>query len=1027
MSSPHPRLSEPAAVARVRAASPARPAFVLATGPGAVARWRAALAREGGAFASAGPLEALLVLAEDRALVAGAPPLGEAERVALVADLLRDRPEVAASFAADPQGLAALVRALCDELALHRFHAVPREGVARVTGGVIRARLLLLHDVLRAYRGEVARRGDDLVRRLERVLPALAGAPRVALTLAVAGGERLAPLERALVDALAAAGAEVVEVEAPAPAAAPGTLLARLWADPPGTATEPPDGSFVRVLCRDALEEVDVAVRIVRARLEAGVAPGRIAVQAPAGAGYADLLARAFADEGMSLAARDAVPVTATPLYQAFRAFVRLHYRGPDPFDLSALLSAGGTGVRGARRDAIARQLLRDVPSTWDGVREAIAAATRKADPPGPGEGPWPEAEVARHREARDAALAVVEVLARGPSGRRVEDPRLAAATLRDAVLWFCGGVGSAHRLAAVPSVPDRDAIQHRDAAVALRAAATLLVERAAGGDLPAAAAFRDAAAFLQAMEPVLADAEDAVSSPGAVSLRLGDAAPGPVDHLVVVGFSRGRWPTPAGASPVLGRPERAALRALGGSLAALPLPEDHAARRAADARAALGQAARELVVLSPARGELGGEAPPALLLVDLLRRLRPAALRAWQAAHEVRAGTATAGAWLPALGSDLPPRASPREAARALARALGGDSPLPPVGRAALAALAGSARAAPLAARFRPDADFALPVHLDVAARELSASQLEALLSCRYRYFSRYVLDLHRLELSRAPALGVATKGTIAHEVLEALGARLTAADDAEVREALRRVLAERHPWALAPRYRADVAGVERDLLRFVPAYQAVLRGLDWRAGASEVHFGERHGRPVAYPLDPGQPGALRALGVDRLRLQGSVDRVDEVVVAGRAFRLVTDFKFGNVAKFAAQRTAGLGLQAALYPHALAELGGPPTLGFAYCSLSSRAVNLLPSAGAALPPLDGRVEVDTNDLEGFQREVRTLLTARLALLVGATRSGGVGDASPHSAEERARLATAKVESCRYCEGQLLCRFREDA
>ena len=230
-----------------------------------------------------------------------------------------------------------------------------------------------------------------------------------------------------------------------------------------------------------------------------------------------DLLARVLADHGLSLSATDALGVTATPLYQAFRAFVRLFYRGPDPFDSVALFGASGSGVRGGRRDAIGRQLLKSMPPTWAGVRSAIGEATSAVDPADGGEPPRPEEEVARHREAREAALEIIAVLERGPSGREVQDPLLAAQALREAVLWFCAGIGSAHRLLSVLDVPDRDALGHRDAAGAIGGAASLLVERAAGGT-PVAAAFRDASSFLQAMESLLPNLAD----PAAI----GDPAP---------------------------------------------------------------------------------------------------------------------------------------------------------------------------------------------------------------------------------------------------------------------------------------------------------------------------------------------------------------------------------------------------------------------------------------------------------------------------------------------------------------------
>ena len=138
--------------------------------------------------------------------------------------------------------------------------------------------------------------------------------------------------------------------------------------------------------------------------------------------------------------------------------------------------------------------------------------------------------------------------------------------------------------------------------------------------------------------------------------------------------------------APLLGTLEREVLRTLGGGLAALPLPQDAAVRNAEDARAVIAQAARSVVVLTPARGESGVEAPPALLLVDLLRRMDEPTRLAWRRTHEVRFGSAEAGTLLPALGPALPLKASARQALRATARAIGSGAPLGPGERAAVA-----------------------------------------------------------------------------------------------------------------------------------------------------------------------------------------------------------------------------------------------------------------------------------------------------------------------------------------------------
>lgn len=1014
------------ALERARRADARSPEIILALSPGVAHRWRAALGANGGAFAYVATIEALVSAAEEHALLPEMRDVDAAERIAIASDVLRGEPDVRRSFEADPHALAALVLRLCDELALHGFHRIGADALDAIDGpAVVRNRIRLLHRVALTYRAELALRGADRISRLERAAAALSNAPHRTFPLIVDGIERLRPLELELVDSLERSGAEVIVAPAPAIECAEGTLLRDLLSSAPGTVSRVPDGSFVRVCCRDVLEEAEVAARLVLSRLEGGTPPERIAVQAPAGVGYGDLLARVFAEQGLTLSATDRIRASATPLYQAFRAFVRLFYRGPDPFDLAAVFGGSGSGVKGGRRDAITRELLKRMPDDWQGVRTAVKAATSAVDPVPAGKAPRAEDEVARHSEAREAALGIVDVLERGPSGRTVEDPLVAARSLREAILWFCGDIGNAHRLLGVLDLPDRDAEGHRDAAAALRNGATLLVERATNEGGTVAAAFRDAAAFLQAVEPLLPDLDDDVSK-GAIQLRFGDEAAGAVDHLIMLGFSRGRWPSAAGTSKLLGTLEREALRKLGGGLATLPRPEDIAVRNAEDARSVLAQARQGAVVITPTRGESGNEASPALLLVDLLRRMDDSTRLAWRRANEVTFGTVQAGALFALLGPGLPQRATARHALRALAAEVGSTRPLSAVHRAAAAKLIATGCAQALAAPWRPDRTFEIPVPLDVAAREFSASQLEALLSCRYRYFTSYVLSLRSLEMVRQPSLSVATIGDIAHKVLEALDYRLMRAGDEDVRTALAAVLAQHYSWALNERYRAGVASVERELLQFVPAYQSALRGMVWVNGASEVEFGEKAGKPATFPLDGSKPEVLRRLGTDRLRMQGRVDRVDEVLVRKKPYRLVTDFKFGNVAKYLEQRDVAMGIQAAIYPSVLVQLGGPPPLGFAYFSVTNRNGNLLPSSMAPLPDELGDITVDDLDLETFQRNVSEVLTARLALLLGDTTDGGAGDITPHSVEERKRLEKARVDSCRYCEGWLLCRFEEE-
>lgn len=1022
----HIPVSSTDALETVLAAPISAPITLLAVAPGAHARWTTAVASKGGAFVRIFSFEQLLYRLEDEMLLPPVLEVDPRERVAILLEIARLQPELTASLAQDPQRVAFILTGIVDLLTFHGLHRIAPESIQVPEGRgarVIRTHLSLLSRLLRAFRQEVSKQGMDLPARIERVIQTLTNAQsqRPGL-LVIDGWHLLSPLEQELLTALEASGTSLQPIErAPVAHARRGTLLELLQTHAPGTVGTAPDGSFIRVSCRDRFEEAEAVAGLVLARLASGVPPDEIAIQAPGGEGYADLLARVFTGHGLTLNASDVVPATRTPLYQAFRAFIRLWWSGPDPFDLVTLLSASGSGVTGARRDRLSIRLLNEMPGTWAKVRQLIEDVTYLASGKNlDGTDADPD-RVRREREARSAALALTDVLAKGPFGQQLELEDTTRA-LKRAVEWFIGGIGNEFRLVSTP-LADREALPHHDIAAAIRRAVTLLVSRACDDERPLLEHFQDAGAFLQALEPLLPMVNDPVST-GGIALRLGDTCGPPVDHLIVVGFSRGRWPASVGYPPLLGELEREALRRLGGGLAALPLASDMSVLNSEQAWAMIGQARESLTLLTPARTSTGGSAPPALLLVDLVKRFTEPAERAWREKHAITWGTSPAEQLCAEIRGHSGTALTRRQALRLVARTLGSGEVLSVHTRAVAMALVTSGEAQPLSAPWRPVHHFQFPMDLDLSTTSFSATGLEDLLTCRYRFHVKQLLRLSSLNLARRPELSVRELGSMAHEVLEVLGQQLYSATPSDVEAAFSQVIQNKYPWALNARYRLAVARGRKMLQAFLPVYRELAQGLSYQSGRSEVPFGGKSGVVVKLPLDRSRPEVLQRLGADALLLKGFIDRLELATVAGRPFALALDFKLGNTSKYQTMRTQGLGLQAAIYPLAVQALEPHAGLGFTYFSLDRRRGHTLPARGAPRLPTLNFLEVDLHDdVESFQERVVAQISDRLALLMGDSRQGGDGNVAPHSPEFAKTLKDAGAKSCETCNAGLLCRY----
>ncbi len=962
--------------------------FTLTTRPGGHQRATREVAHAGGAFTRVVSLATLVQWIEDRALATPAQDVPTGERLSVLLELALRRAELRTSIDCDPMSVAASLLGVVDLLSLHGFHRAARPVVPPGPGrAIVQAHLDLLHSLTIDFRDAVAKRGMDEVARLERAIELLRTLDldrEIDLDLEVP----VPPLLQKLLVALEGVGCRIRAYPDRPVAAEPDTMLHALLTFAPRQADLAPDQSFFRVSCRDPQAEAEAAAALVLDHLRRGQSPSEIAIQVPEGEGYGDLLQRVFAANGLSLAVRDRLSIAHTPLVQAFRAFMRLWAGGPDAFDLSTVLGARGSGIRGAIRDRLCAAILSNLPATWDQVR-AIVAEKLSED---------------AHEDARTAVQTLVDEIAD-------------VATVKDAARAFAGKLGNPYLLAK-SDLSDRDILAHQQAALALREAINQALARSAPEF--GARSHEAVSAFLRAVEGMLPDSREAISA-GAIEVRLGSDATGPVDHLLILGFNRGRWPARIGHPPLLGELEREALRACG--MDQVPLAADLAEREAMRTRAVLGQARRRLTVFTPARDAQGKATAPSLTLVDLLERLAPASRARWHLEADLVFGTPGAMALAPGLGNDRPEQPTERQALRAIASSLGARIPLPGADKESIDALVRRDRAYPLAAPWLPSESFSVRIAFD-AKREYSASSLEALLTCRFKFYLEHVLGLRRIELGRSPELDKRLLGTIAHKVLDALGTTAHGAAAEKLETALFEVIERDYPWASAPRYKLQVAAIRQALERFLPEYGALAKQWGFDGGQSEVKFGIRHGRPVGLPLRD-LDGLYAALGTDALALQGAVDRLESVTSEDVPRLLGIDFKLGGSRKFEGLHGLGLGIQAALYPLAIEQLfPGKPLLGFAYLSIDRRQGVFMLDRRAPHPAVLRPLSLEGQDVQALRDLVDQRLAEQLAILVGSRADGERGNVAPHSTEFRAELEEARGKSCEYCAGGLLCRFQ---
>ena len=209
---------------------------------------------------------------------------------------------------------------------------------------------------------------------------------------------------------------------------------------------------------------------------------------------------------------------------------------------------------------------------------------------------------------------------------------------------------------------------------------------------------------------------------------------------------------------------------------------------------------------------------------------------------------------------------------------------------------------------------------------KALSASRLETLTACPYKYFLRYVLAVHPPEV-RDPGAGhwltPLEFGSLLHEVLEKF--MTTLAERGERVDPARhtRLLVEDIMERAVSRFQEQIpvlekAGFDTDMRRLKQSLRIFLNEesqRDVRPAGFEVSFGFRESGGLSAP----EPVMLRLSEDVQFRLRGKIDRVDEVAGGYEAW----DYKSGSSSNYNEQNLLAEArrLQWALYAFVLDEL----------------------------------------------------------------------------------------------------------
>lgn len=1006
--------------------------WIVSGSPDTTAWFRSHLSFTGGAAACVTSWNALLTHLEEVLYLPESAPADPQASLSAMAEALEEitRAEghvdgLRESLAADRYGVSSSLIVLIEHLWEWNWDVViPEKLVSAVSGAaapIVRAHLRFLYDLAVQYAARLRKRAIlPTPDRGSRLLHALAeSGPVPGLeALYIDEPEVLAPRPARIALELARRG---IRVAAPAyvrgvpeklrvepPRAQPdrgGNIYHSLMTGP-DVRYVPGDRSLTVIRVRDPREESEAAARLILSLLREG--PGlryaEIAVAAPES--EISLVASALDGHGLPFRSTSRIDPMSEPLLQSLRSYLRLWMNGPDPVDLSVVFNTPGGGTRGALADRWIVRISKDKALTWPAVTEALAKVTKHADEVPSAD--LSKAEIERHVGFRkEASLLIQPLVEPVPS-----DPHGFTEVLNRVLSFFLSRFGRTHP--PLDENEDELEVRRRKAvADAVRDAVKSLTSDWLARDLVRP----DIGAFLLEVARLLNEVELTFGSRSWDSVNVvADANrlwPRP-RVLVVLGFVRGQYPAKPSVRPLIGGPEREALRRLGPEWQAYPDETDLVGVEMRRTWNALSRASERLFLFVPWRTLAGEPVEEALAGVEIRSRFVDEANRkAWEASCVLRLDQ-TEGwpdSWKTVPGVAVG-RSSAREALYFLAHSLSEGRPLDEESRGIMGAL--RERATPLAAAWLPDLDFALQPHLPKPLHEtgFTPSSVETLLKCRYSFYVRNVLNLNEAVLARYREIDVQTKGTIVHRVLQhleenrGLDRELTEAD---LDQAFLEVLRDDYPGALSRQFRLQVLDLKRLTANFLRYYQRLKAQAGLFGAKPEVGFG-----PLPFPLEDGKT----------ISLSGRIDRIEQVMIGGSERRLPVDFKLGPVRKIANQRKErDLGVQAALYPWALAqEKGTLPPAGFIFISLSRRETDALAmeDAASALKAAKIRLDQEAWSLVEYQKRLTGTLTRTLSEI-----SQPGASIQPHTVEERKVLKKLGVKSCELCPAGLLCRFSE--
>lgn len=1021
------RARRDALIARLRLGTVGAPSWLLCPAAALRQEIEGAVAASGGGFFRVADWSVLALHLDHRLGLPFAAPIEETERALVVERALvamaTSKPALRDALSADPFGVSASLLGVIDLLRAHGWRgdaialADPDDPVLALAASHVET----LGSLLRALEAHLDAHSQlDLVGRLRRVALALRGASEAPIsTLMVDGVEALDPTQRAVLQGLVMTGCSVEvapwvervgpseELDEEAP-----TLLASLQTGA-SRASRAGDASVSCVRARDAFEEAEAIAQWIAEQATRGLDLARVAIRVDGSSGATDRVRRALARWGVASCGADRLAVRASPLWQVVRAGVRLAWRGVDAMDLATILAAPGAGVWGGDRDRLVAAVRRTSPSSWRGVREVLRDTFADDETsPDAGEAPAAVADPERAKRLADARVRVEELIdlfeQSGPFARHAPNDR--RALLRGVVDGLISRFVLSERFAESIHEPrERTAWLLASQAIegALRVEIRRIEER--GLLLPT----HDPSGFLTATESLLGEVEVDHMPPRdeGVAVLNGHTSPRRRPAvLFVTGFVRGSHPTPPRARLLLGARERALIDASLDAGAGLPTSDDDRAIAWRETLRLLALPTERVILFAPARGVDGAALEPSLTWTDLLARMSETDRNRLQ-----RNGMSRAREWLDReLGSPLTARGVRLRAVAALGRGAIDEA----VSLAAPVAARDAEARDFFSARFHPERAYSLGdlVRPRLAETVFSARDLEAAMTCRYRFLAESVLGLRRQRFARPSGVSPAERARVVRASLRRIDARLNEVgrvSDEEVDLAVEESLAQR----------VGTLTDEEELRRATRGF--VLRYLSLREA-----WALRDGVDSADDEDPATFD-LELLGGRVIKSRAFVPRVEALGSEAGATVVAIDFTLRSLDNSARLRDLGLDLEAALAPHAVAtrhprsQLSGYVRLSLAKPvgeGLAGRAAEirdeLIAPFETSSSPTAVRVE--------HNRRVEDHQDIALSMLSNTFDELDADDAvfAPHDEAEFERLRDGGAKTCDYCAARLACRFR---